>query len=95
MTPKNGVYCRANKTFYYLECGNFFVAHEIETILNRLEMRELLPSVLKPGDQIGWKPMTLESAKDQEIKIEVMYLNKHVESVCKANPDGKAKSAWA
>lgn len=92
----NGVYCRTNKTFYYLECGNFFVSHSTETILNRLEMKELLPPALKPGDQPGWKPMTLAAAQEQEIKVEVMYLNKHVEEVCKSSGNtGKTRSAWS
>ena len=95
-----GLWCRKNKTFYYLETGIHSVRNPIDRIRNSLVTRGLLEWDIK-GTKRHEEPvvkMTWAEAEERDYKVECLYLNPHVQLQVEAAKDGKAprqKNPWS
>lgn len=77
-----GVWCRKNKTFYYLETGSHYVMDPIQRIIRVLRTKELIDDdVVGPPKKQGEEDyilMTWADAEEKNYEVEVMYLNNNV-----------------
>ena len=85
-----GVWCRQDSTFYYLDTGVHSIVNTQTRIINRLIAQGLIefnPAGTHRFEE-PYKLLTLAEAKELKHKVEVLYLNKHVEEVAKQKAPG-------
>jgi hypothetical protein len=92
----HGVWCRKNKTFYYLETGGIGIAHPVDRVKRVLTRRGLLTQA---PDDFGfgtepYKVMTLLQAQEATYKIEAIYLNNHVRRAIEDEKEATPKNPY-
>jgi len=94
-TKSEGIYCRSTNKFYYLETGRVRVVSAIDRLRSILVHRGHISFFKKdPTDKtVPYNVMTMDEAKRQNIEIEIIYLNKHIESSVK-NEKKDENDSW-
>ena len=94
-----GLWCRKNKTFYYLESGNHSIRNPLDRIKTTLISRGLL-SWSVSGTKLHEEPiikMSWAEADERGYTAEPIYFNQHVQAQAEAEqqPKGPNKSPWS
>jgi len=82
----HGLWCRANKKFYYLECGLHTVRNPLDRLRNSLRSRNLV-GFSERGFGVNEEPlvrMTLATAQEKDYEFEPIYLNPHIQAQVEA-----------
>ena len=86
-----GLWCRSNKTFYFLESGLHSIRNPLDRIRNSLVTRGLVP--LEPtGTKLNEEPlvkMSMAEAEERGYDIDCLYLNPHVQKQVEDEREGK------
>lgn len=94
---KEGLFCRKDRKFYYLETGHATAYNSIDRLRGILIRRGLISYHKKSRNDtsVPYKIMTLEEAQEKGLEVEILYLNKHIEKTIKAKEKKKTKtSPW-
>jgi hypothetical protein len=88
-----GLLVHANKTFYYLESGQFSTANSLDRILKRLLAKDIISYTGTREDvtEEKYRPLTLQEAQEKGYAVEVFYLNAHVKTNCGDTPTPENK----
>lgn len=91
-----GILCRKDRKFYWLETGPAPRTNTIDRLRSVLLRRNLISYHRTDPNDRGptYKIMTLEEAKEKNLDIVVIYLNKHVEATIKAQGTAKTTNPW-
>jgi hypothetical protein len=91
---KQGIWCRKNKTFYYLETGGLSVTNEQDTLRRTLIARGLIKYDVRGSfeHEEPYLRMTLAEAKNKNYEIEIIYLNNHIAKVIKDKKEKKEET---
>jgi len=77
-----GIFCKQNKTFYYLETGDNYVGNTVDRIRKTLISRDLIHyntrGLMSTDD---FTVLTVRDAKVADHKLQPIYISKHVEQV--------------
>lgn len=80
----DGIWCRSDRKFYYLESGAISVRNPVEKLRNMLIARGLIEF----STDTNWKNeepyllMNMQAAQDKNYDVQVVYINKHVKEMC-------------
>ena len=97
----HGIWCRKNKTFYYLESGHIGINHPVDRVKKVLMRRGLLNMDLNDLsiNKDPYKVMTWADAIELTYPVEVLYLNSHIRQVVTADNEatatGGSVNPWA
>ena len=77
-----GLLVHANKTFYYMETGQFSASNAIDRILKRLLAKDIISYTGTREDvtEEKYRPLTLQEAQEKGYTVEVFYLNAHIKA---------------
>jgi|14BtaG_2_1085337.scaffolds.fasta_scaffold00028_70 hypothetical protein len=96
-----GLWCRSDKTFYFLETGHHSVRNPLDRIRNTLTTRGLVPlqtERLLLNEEPLLK-MSLAVAQEKDYEVDWIYLNPHVQAQVEAERAGGdglgRKNPWA
>jgi hypothetical protein len=97
MADIQGILCRADRTFYYLDTGAAAVTNSIDRLRGILLRRNLISYHRKdPNDRAPtYKIITLDEAQEKGLDIKCLYLNKHVEEQAKKTQAKKPGNPWS
>ena len=90
-----GLWCRKNKKFYYLETGVHSIRNPLDRIKNSLVTRELLEWNIS-GTRRHEEPvikMSWAEADERGYEVECIYLNPHVKTQVEAAKNKKSTNA--
>jgi hypothetical protein len=88
-TEVQGLWCRANKTFYYLETGVHSVRNPLDRIKGVLMTKGLLEWSIS-GTKLNEEPikkMSWADAEERGYAVQVLYLNAHVQKMVESGGD--------
>lgn len=90
-----GILCRKDRTFYYLETGNLTPRNNIDRLRGILLRRDLISYHRTDSNDRSppYRIITLEEAQEKGLNIEVVYLNKHIEQTVKAQKEKRSQKA--
>ena len=95
-----GFWIRKNKTFYYLECGDFPITTSLDRLKSTLISKGFLKISTEGKEVLGEEPyleMSLETAKMRGYEIKRLFLNSHIKTIIENSEKEKAKkgdSLW-
>ena len=94
-TKIEGILCRQDRTFYYLETGNLTPRNNIDRLRSILMTRGLISYHRTDAtDRTDpYRIMTLKEAEEKGVQTQVIYLNKHIEKVVKAQQQKKERNS--
>lgn len=85
-----GIYCLANKKFYYLETGKVYVANTIDRLKKTLVKRGLIEfsdqSFINTED---YKVISCREAKLSDLEMNPIYISNHVKKTIEENKESK------
>lgn len=90
-----GLWCRKDKTFYYLETGVHSVRNPLDRIRSTLITKGLVDIDIT-GIRLHEEPllkMTMAEAEERDYQVEAIYLNPHVRAQVEASKNGGHKPA--
>ena len=90
-----GVFCKKDKTFYYLESGEIHVVNTVPRITKTLFARgviELDPD--SPSTYSQYDVFTIKQAKEKEFKMVPIYINDHIRTTLTAKTETEQSSKW-
>lgn len=74
-----GVFCKKDKNFYYLECGENHVVNTVSRITKALAARGLFElSNDDPYTYTQYDVLKIKDALDQELPMVPIFLNEHI-----------------
>lgn len=91
-----GLWCRIDKTFYYLESGPVTVRNSLDRLRKILITRGLI-EFNRQGTKVHEEPylvMNMQQAKDKHYEVRPVYLNKHVQTMAEATKDDGSSNPW-
>tara|TARA_R100001510_G_C7597132_1_gene164874 strand:- start:200 stop:496 length:297 start_codon:yes stop_codon:yes gene_type:complete len=90
-----GVFCKKDKTFYYLECGQNHVVNTVPRITKTLFARGIIElDADAPSTYTQYDVLTIKEAKDKEMKMTPIYINDHVRKLMEEKEETKQSSKW-
>ncbi len=93
---QTGVYCKKDRTFYYLETGAIHLSNTTSRVISTLKSRGLIVQTTDTkGDYELFEIMTIGEAIDKEFAIKRIYLNHHVKKMLETGEENeKAQKRW-
>ena len=83
-----GIYCVAEKKFFYLETGQLYVHNPVPRLRNTLQQRGLIDfnqtSYMNTND---YRIVTVKEAKLEGWDMEPIYISEHIKSLVQGNPE--------
>lgn len=90
-----GVFCKKDKTFYYLECGDNHVVNTVPRITKTLFARGVIElDTESPSTYTQYDVLTIKEAKQKEFKMTPIYINDHVRKIIEGKKEDKQSSKW-
>ena len=76
-----GIYCKKNKTFYFLESGSATLTTSISRLKKTLIQRGLIAITDKSYTDVDqYEVLKIKEAEERELTILPIYLNKHIKN---------------
>ena len=90
-----GVFCKSDKTFYYLESGENHVINTVPRITKTLFARGIIElDADSPSTYTQYDVLTIKDAKAKEMKMVPIYINDHIKKMAEQKQETKQSSKW-
>ena len=93
---KQGIWCKMDNKFYYLDTGPMRVVSVIDKLLNILVKRELITFHRRNRSDLGatYKVITMDDARDRGLEIETLYMNRHLAAQAQKEQEEEIVDPW-
>lgn len=90
-----GVFCKKDKTFYYLESGEVHVVNTVPRITKTLFARGVIElDVEQPSTYTQYDVLTIKDAISKELDMVPIYINDHIRKLMTKKDEEEQSSKW-